>query len=135
MKALDYLHRYVEMKRTISSLVARIAIEEQLAWRHDEPELKKEALKMAEELKREAIALKEEQEKMEKTIWAMPADRARVLRLHYFDGESLRTIARDMNRKIEFVEGLHEEGMRNLQRILDVRENPKTEEAFASKGK
>jgi len=135
MKALDYLYRYAEMKRTISSLVARIAIEEQIAWRHDEPELKKEALKMAEDLKKEAVKLKEEQEAMESTIWAMPADRARVLRLHYFNGESLRTIARNMNRKIEFVEGLHEEGMRNLQRILDMRENPKTEEAFASKRK
>lgn len=135
MKAIDYLYKYAEMKRTISSIVARIAIEEQLAWRHDEPELKKEALKMAEELKREAIALKEEQEEMEKTIWAMPADRARVLRLHYFDGDDLKTIARNIHRKIEFVEGLHDEGLRNLQRILDVRENPKTEQAFASKGK
>ena len=122
MNALDYLCRYKELKANISALVARAAVAEQLARRHDDKDLRKQAEAEAEDCKKTATAMKEEQNQMEKVIWGMPQDRARVLRLHYFDGDDLRTIARTMHRNLDFVENLKNEGLRNLQRILDMKE-------------
>lgn len=122
MKALDFLYRYSDLNRKVAELVEKAAIEEQVAKRHCDKELKKECLKKAEEYKSEAAAYKTEQTKMEKLIYAMPQERSRVLRLHYFYGDSLREIARNMHRELDFVENLHNEGMKNLQRILDMEE-------------
>lgn len=121
MNALDFLQRYNELKRNISALVARCAINQQLARRHDDRELRKLAQEEAEDCKRKATEMKEEQDAIEKVIWAMPQERARVLRLHYFDGDDLKTIARNMHRDIGFVQDLHDKGINNLQRLLDLR--------------
>ena len=73
MKALDFLYRYSDLNRKVAELVEKAAIEEQVAKRHCDKELKKECLKKAEEYKSEATAYKTEQTKMEKLIYAMPA--------------------------------------------------------------
>ena len=47
MKALDFLYRYSDLNRKVAELVEKAAIEEQVAKRHCDKELKKECLKKA----------------------------------------------------------------------------------------
>ena len=123
IKALEYISRYAEYKRAIHELARKAAVLEVIADKQDNQKIKKEALQEVDLIKSKIGHLMALQEEIEKTVWqCAPQDKARILRLHYFNGESFREIARNHNRKTDFIKSQHDEAMQSLQHVLDRRE-------------